>query len=121
MSDGTSDGYRESLEERARQWKLASYGVEACYSCGKRGQLTSTDTHSFEKYKHVDHLSGEVPARVRFCSQQCLDSNNAMLGMVKALEAFIGETSAHVFSPALRITARKLIEDVLRKSKRPQI
>jgi len=121
MSDGMSDGYRESLEERARQWKLANYGVEACYTCGKKGQLLSTDPHSFERYKHVDHLSGEVPARVKFCSQKCLDSNNAMLGMVKALEAFIGETSAHAFSPALRVTARTLVEEVLRKSRRPNV
>lgn len=121
MSDGMSDGHSESLAERARQWKLATYGVEACYTCGKRGNLLSTDTHSFEKYKHVDHLSGKVPAQVRFCSQQCLDSNNEMLNAIKALEAFIGDASAQVFSPALRITARELTEEVLRKSKRPNV
>ncbi len=121
MSDGMYDGYKEALEERARQWKLAHYGVKACYTCGKEGSLLSTDPHSFEKYKHVDHLSGEVPVRVKFCSQKCLDLNNAMLGMVKEMESFIGETSVHIFSPALRMTARELVEGVLRKSRRPNV
>ncbi len=121
MGDGISDGYKESLEERARQWKLANFGTEACYTCGKRGTLNVTDAHSFEKYKHVDNLAGEAPARVKFCSQQCLEKNKSMLGMMAALESFIGEASGHVFSPAFRITARKMVEDVLRKSRRPNV
>ena len=121
MGDGPSDGYREGLEERARQWKLANFGVEACYTCGKKATLNVTDPHSFEKYKHVDHLSGEVPARVKFCSQQCLETNKSMLGMMVALESFIGDASSHVFSPAFRVTARKMAEEVLRKSRRPNV
>ncbi len=121
MGDGASDGYRESLEERARQWKLANYGVEVCYTCGKKGTLNVTDLHSFEAYKHVDHLAGEVPARVKFCSPQCLETNKKMLGSVAALELFMGDASAHVFSPAFRVTARRLVEEVLRKSRRPNV
>lgn len=121
MSDGVSDGYRMGLEERERQRKLASYGVEVCYTCGKTGPLHTTDPHHFEKYKHVDHLSGEVPARVRFCSQRCLDLNTEMFGVMVALESYVGDAAKHVFTPAFRVTARRLVEEVLRKSRRPNV
>jgi len=121
MSDGASDGYKEALEERARQWRLASYGVELCYTCGKKGHLDSTDPYSFERYKHMDNLVGEVPARVRFCSQSCMDTNREMLKAVSTLDAFIGDKPAQILSPAFRVTARKLMEDVLRRSRRPNV
>lgn len=122
MGDGLGDGYRAGLEERTRQWKLARFGTVACYTCGKEpGTMSVTDPYSFEKYKHTDHLSGEVPERVRFCSQQCLETNKQMLGAVAALSAFIGETSSSVFSPAFRMSARNLIEEVLKKSRKPNV
>ncbi len=121
MSDGASDGYRAGLEERERQRKLAAYGVDLCYTCGKQTALHSTDPYSFERYKHVDNLSGEVPSRVKFCSQGCADKNREMVTAVLLLESFVGEESSHTFSPAFRVSARKLIEDVLRKSRRPNV
>ncbi len=122
MGDGTSDGHRAGLEERTRQLKLARFGTVACYTCGKEpGLMNVTDVYSFEKYKHTDHLSGEVPERIRFCSQRCLEVNKEMLGAVTAISAFIGETSSVVFSPAFRVSARNLIEEILRKSRKPNV
>lgn len=124
MSDGLSEGQRAGAEATGRAKRMAAFGKDLCYTCGRilEGGIFEIgfDRDTFLQAELVIEGGRPVPApkKVSFCSVVCGAHHAGAMHLVSRMVDILAREKR---SPAFRENFRRHMEKVLRTTEKPNV